>query len=177
MKFFTKDFFSKYDQIRSFTEEIRCGKLHFLCSVHVMDPWRSRNCVFGEQSYSKNARKLRFHVFLPFYDGKHMIPWFYLKWTELARNCELCSNLVQVPRYPWLKQYSQLRYRMFSSTKNGGIHGVWAFWNFSSNTCLQIYSVWVWPNSNYFCSVMFLSEETCKYSKPGRCALTFFLAK
>ena len=117
MKFFTKDFFSKYDQIRSFTEEIRCGKLHFLCSVHVMDPWRSRNCVFGEQSYSKNARKLRFHVFLPFYDGKHMIPWFYLKWTELARNCELCSNLVQVPRDPWLKQYSQLRYRMFSSTK------------------------------------------------------------
>ena len=38
MKFFTKDFFSKYDQIRSFTEEIRCGKLHFLCSVHVMIP-------------------------------------------------------------------------------------------------------------------------------------------
>ena len=35
MKFSTKDFFSKLDQIRSFifTEEILNGKLHFLCSV------------------------------------------------------------------------------------------------------------------------------------------------
>ena len=37
MKFSITDFFSKYDQIRSFlvtfTEEISNGKLHFLCSV------------------------------------------------------------------------------------------------------------------------------------------------
>ena len=38
-KFFIKDFFSKYDQIRrnadlvAFTEEILNGKLQFLCSV------------------------------------------------------------------------------------------------------------------------------------------------
>ena len=33
MKFSIKDFFSKCDQIRTFTEEILNGKLHFLCSV------------------------------------------------------------------------------------------------------------------------------------------------
>ena len=36
MKFYIKDFFSKYDQIRrkpvTFTEEILSGKLHLLCS-------------------------------------------------------------------------------------------------------------------------------------------------
>ena len=32
MKFSIKDFFSKCDQI-TFTEEIRNGKLHFLCSA------------------------------------------------------------------------------------------------------------------------------------------------
>ena len=33
MKFSTKDFFSKCDQI-TFTEDILSGKLHFLCSVY-----------------------------------------------------------------------------------------------------------------------------------------------
>ena len=32
MKFSVTDFFSKCDQIRSFTEEIRKGKFNFLCS-------------------------------------------------------------------------------------------------------------------------------------------------
>ena len=31
MKFFIKDFYSKCNQIRKFTEEILDGKLHFLC--------------------------------------------------------------------------------------------------------------------------------------------------
>ena len=34
MKFFIKDFFSKCDQIRKFTEEIYNGKFLFLCSVN-----------------------------------------------------------------------------------------------------------------------------------------------
>ena len=37
---------------------------------------------------SKNARKLRFHVFLHFSTRTHMILSFYLKWTEFIRNCE-----------------------------------------------------------------------------------------
>ena len=68
MKFFTKDFFSKCDQIRSFSEEIFRRELHFLCSVHAMDPWGPNQYVFGDQSYSNNARKP------PLYAGKQMIP-------------------------------------------------------------------------------------------------------
>ena len=37
MNFFIKDFFSKCDQIRSFTEEILNEKLHFLCSDYCDD--------------------------------------------------------------------------------------------------------------------------------------------
>ena len=33
MMFSIKDFFSKCDQIHTFTEEILNGKLHFVCSV------------------------------------------------------------------------------------------------------------------------------------------------
>ena len=34
MKFSIKDFFSNFDQIRSSTEKILNGKLHFLCSIY-----------------------------------------------------------------------------------------------------------------------------------------------
>ena len=43
LKFSFKDFFSKCDQIRSFTEEILNGKLHFLCRWRVGSA--SRNWV------------------------------------------------------------------------------------------------------------------------------------
>ena len=41
MKFFIRDFFCKYNQIRrlvAFTEEILHGKLHFLCVVKNLQP-------------------------------------------------------------------------------------------------------------------------------------------
>ena len=42
MKFSIKDFFKKFDQIRSFTftEEILNGKLHFLCSDRYTKKYR-----------------------------------------------------------------------------------------------------------------------------------------
>ena len=56
MKFSIKDFFSKYDQIRSFppdlvtfTEEIFYGKLHFLCSDRIS---------YGYQDYQINRKNL-----------------------------------------------------------------------------------------------------------------------
>ena len=171
MKFFTKDFFSKCGQIRSFSEEILRRKLHFLCSVHAMDPWGPNHYVFGDQSYSKNARKL------PLYAGKHMIPWFYLKRTEFAKTCELCSNLNRVLEDPKLKQYSQLRYHTFSSTKmeenmESELSGIFR------TTLVPKYIVFGFdPTPNYFCSVMFLSKETYKYREPHRYSLSFFLAK
>ena len=53
---------------------------------------RTKHYIFGNQSYSKNARKLRFHVFILFDARKYMISSFYLKWTKFTRNCELFSN-------------------------------------------------------------------------------------
>ena len=57
-----------------------------------LGPQGPKHCIFGDHFYSKNARKLRFHVFLLFDARKYMISSFYLKWTEFTRNCEFFSN-------------------------------------------------------------------------------------
>ena len=54
--------------------------------LHKMGPQGPKHYIFGDHFYSKNARKLKFHVFLHFNSRKHMISSFYLKWTEF--NCE-----------------------------------------------------------------------------------------
>ena len=51
-----------------------------------------KHYVFGDHFYSKNARKLRFQVFLHFDARKYMILSFYLKWTKFTRNFEFFSN-------------------------------------------------------------------------------------
>ena len=56
--------------------------------MHKMVPRRPKYYIFGNQFYPKNARRLRFHVFLHFNARKHMISSFYLKWTEFIRNCK-----------------------------------------------------------------------------------------
>ena len=47
-----------------------------------LGPQGPKHYIFGNQLYSKNARKLRFHVFLLFDARKFMISSFYLKWTD-----------------------------------------------------------------------------------------------
>ena len=56
-----------------------------------LGPPESKHYIFGDHFYSKNARKLKFHVFFLFYARKHMISLFYLKWTKFTRNCEFFS--------------------------------------------------------------------------------------
>ena len=56
--------------------------------MHKMGSRGPKHFIFGDHFYSKNARKLRFHVFLHFNARKHIISLFYLKWTEFTRNCE-----------------------------------------------------------------------------------------
>ena len=51
--------------------------------MHKMVPQGPQHYIFGDQFYSKNARKLKFHVVLHFNARKHMISSFYLKWTIL----------------------------------------------------------------------------------------------
>ena len=56
-----------------------------------LGPQGFRHYIFGNHFYSKNARKLKFHVFLLFHARKYVISSFYLQWTEFPRNCEFFS--------------------------------------------------------------------------------------
>ena len=51
-----------------------------------LGPQGPKHYIFGDHFYSKNAKKLRFHVFLLFDARKYMISSYYLKWTEFTRN-------------------------------------------------------------------------------------------
>ena len=75
--------------------------------MHKLGPWGPTHYIFGDQFYSKNARKLRFHVFLHFYARKHMISSFYPKWTEFTRNCEFHSKYGSRGNQTKLEQNSQ----------------------------------------------------------------------
>ena len=50
-----------------------------------LGPQETKHYIFGDYFYSKNVRKLRFHVFLLFDARKYMISSFYVKWTEFIR--------------------------------------------------------------------------------------------
>ena len=72
------------------------------------DPQGPKQYIFGGHFYSKNAKKLKFHVLFLFHARKYMTSSSYLKWTEIIRNCEFCSNcgsprtrikLEQVPNF------------------------------------------------------------------------------
>ena len=52
--------------------------------MHKMGPQGSKHHIFDDHFYSKNARKLRFHVLLYFNARKH-ISSFYLKWIEFTK--------------------------------------------------------------------------------------------
>ena len=57
-----------------------------------LGPQKPKQYIFGDQFYLKNAKKLRFHVFLLFHVRKHVTSSLYLKWTKFTRNCQFCSN-------------------------------------------------------------------------------------
>ena len=77
-------------------------------------------CLFLQKQpddhfYSKNAKKLRFHVFLPFHVRKHMTSSFYLKCSKFTKSCEICSNygspgirikLEQIHNFLWIRSTS-----------------------------------------------------------------------
>ena len=65
--------------------------LHCKSSL-ALRPKGPKHYVFGNHIHAKNARKLRFHVFVLFAARKNMISSFYLKWTEFTRNCEFSAN-------------------------------------------------------------------------------------
>ena len=83
---------------------LRCnGLVHKICmflqketshckSSLALGPQRPKHYIFGNHFYSKNARKLRFHVFFLFDARKYMISSLYLRWTAFTGNCEFFSN-------------------------------------------------------------------------------------
>ena len=72
--------------------------------MYKMGPWGSKHYIFGDHFYSKNTRKLRFHVFLQFDARKHMISSFYLKRLEFTKNCEFVQISFGSPgTYNWNK--------------------------------------------------------------------------
>ena len=59
--------------------------------MHKMGPQGLRHYIFGDHFYSKNARSLKFHVFLHFKVEKHMISSFYLQYTEFTKDYEFLT--------------------------------------------------------------------------------------
>ena len=77
-----------------------------------LGPQGPKQYIFGDYFYSNNAGKLIFYVFLLFHVRKHMTSSFYLKWTELTRNCDFCSiceslgtriKLEQIHNFLWIR--------------------------------------------------------------------------
>ena len=99
------------------------------CKISLtLDPQGPKQYIFGDHFYSKNAKKLRFHVFLLFHARKHMTSSFYLKWTKFARNLWIWSNCGS-PGTP--VKLEQIR------------NFLWAFRNFLNKNGCQKYSAWI----------------------------------
>ena len=77
--------FAKLDSTKLMPEKLITVKTN--CLNPHMNKTVSRgpkHSISGNQFYSKNPRKLSFHIYFHFYAKKH-ISWFYMKWTEFTR--------------------------------------------------------------------------------------------
>ena len=92
-----------------------------------LGPQGPKQYIFEDHCYSKNAKKLRFHVFPLFHVWKHMTSSFYLKWTEFKKIVDFVPIVgPHGPKLNWNKfiiscKYNPLQvkwwYHMFSSIK------------------------------------------------------------
>ena len=86
-----------------------CWKNSFHSHMHKMGPWGPKQYIFGNHFCSKNARTLRFHVFLHFNARKHMTSSFFLRWTEFTRNCKFIPIWFGSPQtHNWSKIHNFL---------------------------------------------------------------------
>ena len=100
--------------------------------MHKMGPRGPKHYIFGNHFCSKDARKLRFYVFLHVNARKHDI-------IILPEVDQIRKKL-----WIWPFQCSLGPWRSTIGTKfTGGIHGIWASWNYSSKSHCQKYTVWV----------------------------------
>ena len=92
----------------------------FKTHMNKMAPAGPNHYIFGDHFYSKNARKLKSHVFLHFNARKQMMSSFYLNWTKFTRNCEF------VPQFGFPGTHSWNKMMMLDVFKHekGGVHGI-----------------------------------------------------
>ena len=77
--------------------------------MHKMGHRRPKHYIFGYHFCSKNARRLRFYVFLHFNARKHIMLSLYLIWTEFTRNCEFVPTWFGSPgTHNWNKVHNFL---------------------------------------------------------------------
>ena len=65
-----------------YNSEVLSQQLLFNPHMHKLGPRGPKHYIFGNYFNSKNARVLRFHVFLHFHATKHIISSCYSKWTN-----------------------------------------------------------------------------------------------
>ena len=91
-----------------------------------MGPRGPKHYFFGDQFYSKNARKLRSHVFVHFYAGKHMTTIILPDVVRMRKKLRTLFLFSSGPRGPIIEtiftiasefypHYVKLSYYMFSS--------------------------------------------------------------
>ena len=71
-----------------------------------MGPWGPKHYIFGDHSFSKNARKLRFYVFLHVHATKHDII-ILPEVDQIHKKLWICSSLVRVSGDPQSEQKLQ----------------------------------------------------------------------
>ena len=85
-----------------------CQIRSFNPHMHKMGPWVPKHYIFADHFYSKNATKLRFHVFLHFNSRKHMISTYISRELDgIHKKLWICSNLSSTPVDPQLEQNLQ----------------------------------------------------------------------
>ena len=83
--------------------------------MHKMDPRGPKRYIFGNHACSKNARKVRFHVFLQLMLGNMILSF---TWSGPNSQEIVSSNLVQVLGEPQLEQNSSKIIRVKVVAKN-----------------------------------------------------------
>ena len=146
-----------------------------------MGPQGPKHYIFGDLFYSKNARKLKFHfsLFFHFNARKHMISPFYLKWTEVTRDCELfkfslgplgltIGTKVTIPSEfcPlqvkwWYYMFSRVKKEEYMESELSGLFQVKVA---AKNI---VFGSLGDPTQSWFCSMMSFFEETYKFFEPN----------
>ena len=84
----TSERFSKLDARGATFFQIKVCGININPHMHKIGPQGHKYYISGDHLYSKNARKLKFHVFLRFNARNPMMSSLYLKWAKFTRDCE-----------------------------------------------------------------------------------------